>query len=279
MLEKIMDVKALLKSPVYAVILGFMYSLIGSQIAFIFFGRNLSLVMIFMTTLLLDPSLMGLMNFFEHQDDRLFSFRIFLKNNRKIFAIFVCLFIGVFTYYAIMGAFLSEDRFNVVFGAQSQFFNAIYESGPQHDYIKKDMFITVLNNNLLVNMLFFGLSFFFGMGSIFLIVYNGSIFAVAVTSVIRDRAAEYFTKLTYLFATSAVFFIHMIPEVAGFLLTSIAGVMASDAIIKKKFKSIGFRNLMQNAFILFTIGNLLIVLAAFLEIYVTKDLFFMLFMK
>jgi hypothetical protein len=71
--------------------------------------------------------------------------------------------------------------------------------------------------------------------------------------------------------------IHLIPEMAGFLLAAIAGGVISKAFAREKFKSLQFSNVAKDATMMLVISCGLIILAAALEVYVTSNLFASLF--
>ena len=71
----------------------------------------------------------------------------------------------------------------------------------------------------------------------------------------------------------SVFGLHLVPEIAGFIIVAIGGGVLSRAILTEKFGSEGFKNVTRDALMLFLIACLLVIIAAFLEVYVTTGLF------
>jgi ribose/xylose/arabinose/galactoside ABC-type transport system permease subunit len=61
----------------------------------------------------------------------------------------------------------------------------------------------------------------------------------------------------------------MIPEVSGFLLAAIAGGVVSRAFASEKFMSKGFKNVLKDASVLLIIAIAFILVAAFLETFVS----------
>ena len=74
------------------------------------------------------------------------------------------------------------------------------------------------------------------------------------------------------FSVISLFLIHLIPELSGFLLAAIAGGVVSRAIMSEKFGSQGFRNVTRDALVMLLLSAGLIVIAAFLEVFVSSQL-------
>ena len=102
----------------------------------------------------------------------------------------------------------------------------------------------------------------------FLIVLNASVFATFIMFIMKELPI-----ITNKAAILGIFMIHTIPELFGFLLAAVAGGILSKAIIQEKFKSRPFKNVIKDAFAIFIIAIVVIVIAALLETYVTPSLF------
>ena len=122
----------------------------------------------------------------------------------------------------------------------------------------------LISQNLIVIIIAFILSVFYGAGALFLIVLNASIFAGFIFYVIREIGNA--------FSVLSLFLIHLVPELSGFLLAAIAGGVVSRAIMKERFGSDEFRNIMRDALVLLLIAVGLIIISAFLEVFVSASL-------
>jgi len=128
---------------------------------------------------------------------------------------------------------------------------------------------SVLESNLTVMLVSFVLSIFYGAGAIFLITLNASVFASFVVFV-----AQYLAEtIKEIFMIIGLFMIHMVPEISGFLIAAIAGGVLSKALMAEKWSSQRFRNVIKDSLMLLVIASVLIVVAAFLEVYVTTFMF------
>ncbi|MCX6706778.1 MAG: stage II sporulation protein M [Candidatus Woesearchaeota archaeon] len=262
--------------PYIAFIFGILYTLIGYFAALIFFKDYVSIAMLFLSTLLVVPSLVKLLEI-EEQRESVYGIRHFFSEHRDIVEAYVFLFIGVFVGYLILGFIISPANYSSVFQMQRDFLTK--QEGLSGELINN--FIDtpfkpsmsevagLVTNNLLVCIILFVLSFFYGAGAIFLIIFNASVFASFVTFVIEYMAQKASTAA----AVIGVFSIHMLPEVTGFLLAAIAGGVVSKALMREKIRGKGFRNVMQDAIVLLLASCVMIVIAAFLEVFVTTYLF------
>lgn len=271
-LERVISAEWMERRPLYALILGLVYTLIGYFTAVIFFGEHTSIAMLFLTTLLLVPSLIIIISLEEKKESKE-GLKHFFHNHKKIFEIFLFVFIGIFIGYLVIGTF--STSFDTVFSYQTTYLLEKGSIGTEvmegigtygHDVPKFQHFSGILTANLITAIIFFLLSFFYGAGGIFLILLNASIFASFIIYLTR------FFKTSILSLIGA-FSIHMIPEICGFLLAAIAGGVISKAIITEKLGGPRFKNVMRDAMVLLVIAFVVIAVAAFLESYVSAPLF------
>jgi len=112
------------------------------------------------------------------------------------------------------------------------------------------------------------LSFFYGAGAIFLIVWNASVFSTFLVISLQNigRGVNHALGLIGTFA------IYFFPEVAGFLLAGIAGGVISKAVIVEKWGSKNFQNVLRDASILLLVSVLFLLIAGLLESYVAVGL-------
>ena len=265
--------------PYLAFIFGICYTLVGYLAATIFFKSYISVSMLFLTTLLVVPSLSKLIEL-EEKKERRFGLKHFFREHKDIVEAYIFLFIGVFMGYLLLGFLISGDQYLSVFEFQRNFL--VGQEGLSAELIGNFMessfspsmsdVLGLVTNNLLVAIILFVLSFLYGAGAIFLVVFNASIFASFITFVIEYMAE----KVSTAFSILGVFLIHMLPEVAGFLTAAIAGGVVSKAIMREKLGGRGFEHVIEDATALLFLSCILIIAAAFLEVYVTPCLFRML---
>ena len=266
-LEQIISTKWLRQRPLYAIALGLCYTFIAAVTGYLFFKDRFSISLLFLVTLLLVPSLMNLLSF-EEERERSDGIRRFFVNHQSVFEIYLFLSIGVFIGYLIVIWVLAAVQVDLssTVGEQMKILGGGVTANEIQNF-QVDQFTHSLNlfsNNLGVALIFFVLSFFYGAGAIFLMVWNASIFATFVSLTIENinkGVAHAFTLL-------GAFSIYILPEIEGFLLAAIAGGVISKAVIVEEFMSESFKNVVKDAFILLLMSFAVLLLAAFLEGYV-----------
>ncbi|MDO8642811.1 MAG: stage II sporulation protein M [Candidatus Woesearchaeota archaeon] len=269
----------LLDRPYVSFFLGFMYSIIGYIIATLFFFENsVSVAMLFLTTLLMVPTFVGVLSHEEGLESRqpesgIFSF---LKNHRTIIEVYILIFLGAFIGFVVLGV-LAADKVPLIFNYQLDFLSTregITTKTLDHFFSTTNVptvpnALGIVQHNLSVALIAFFLSVVFGAGALFLIVLNASVFASFGVLILRYLATDFSggLKIILIFGT------HLVPELAGFILAAIAGGVVSKALLTESFGSDGFKNVVRDSLYLFLVSCILILAAAFLEIYVTADLF------
>ena len=259
------------KRRFYSFFLGLLYVFISYGTALLLFPQNVSITMLFLITLLLVPSAITLISAEEAKESK-HGLKKFFKDHVEVIEILFFLFKGVLVGYIILGftvanygdIFNYQNNFLESQGISKELVTEFLESGqPQ---VRN--FLGILTNNISVSLIAFVLSFFYGIGAMFLIVLNASIFTALVVLVVQQlgRTAQEVALLLGSFS------IYIIPEVVGFLLAAIAGGVISKAIIKEKIGSERFRNVVKDATILLIGSLLIILLAAFLEVFVTAPI-------
>lgn len=271
--EQFLSFKSVRKRSYYAFGLSFAFVFVGYIVSRFFFGRTVSIAMLFLCTLLLVPSLVKLLAM-EEKIEKKYGMKYFFKTHQKVFKIYLFVFLGILAGYLVLGA-VSDDFDN---NFQYQLNYLVKEQGlteasvdnfvQQELHLGMNDFLGILGANLEVLAICFVLSLFYGAGAIFLIVFNASVFASFILLIFRYIGET----LGSFSAVALLFFVHMIPEVGGFLLAAIAGGVLSYAFYKEKFMGVSFKNVARDSLILLLIAVGLVVLGAVLEVFVTKNL-------
>ncbi|MBD3259088.1 hypothetical protein GF371_00490, partial [Candidatus Woesearchaeota archaeon] len=111
-LEQFLSLKSVRKRSYYAFGLSFAFVFIGYFVSRFFFGKTVSIAMLFLCTLLLVPSLVKLLAM-EEKIERKYGIKHFFKTHEKVFKIYVFVFLGIFAGYLVLGAVSAdfEDDF------------------------------------------------------------------------------------------------------------------------------------------------------------------------
>jgi len=269
-LEQFFKTKWLERRPVYSLLLGFVFTFIGLITGLIFFRNDISIALLFLVTLLLVPSLMKLINL-EEKIERKAGLHHFFRNHRAILEIYLFLFLGIFAAYLVIGfgagdnlPSISQEQMKVL-GSEGLTTEKMVSFTSEE---KLSNALGIFSENLLTAVLFFFLSLFYGSGGIFLIVWNASIFSTFIVMTVNNisKAAPHAVGIL------GAFSLHLIPEVFGFLLAALAGGILSRALIKEHWQSKSFQNVVKDATILLLFGFVVLLIAAFLEAFVSTEI-------
>ncbi|MBR9692221.1 stage II sporulation protein M [Candidatus Woesearchaeota archaeon] len=255
------------KNFLFIFLLGIFYVFVGYFVSAYFFEEQVSVAMLFTITLLLVPSISIILNIEEKIESKA-GVKHFFHNHKDIFKIYFSLFKGIFVAFLILGAYSQLSMFDYQLDflqSRGDLTGEIINEFSANEYNPTvNNAIALISQNLLVVIIAFILSIFYGAGALFLIVLNASVFASFIIYVIKEAGNA--------LQLISIFLIHLIPELAGFLVAAIAGGVVSRAIVREEFGSQGFRNVMKDALVLLAISAVLIIIAAFLEIFVSANL-------
>ena len=208
----------------------------------------------------------------EEEREKKEGYRRFYENHKAIFEIYLFLSVGIFIGYLILiwaSRSLGID-FTVTVGEQMKILGSEVTESVVHEF-NINPFVHVLNlflKNLGVALIFFILSFFYGAGAIFLIVWNASIFSTFVSLTINNLNKG----VPHAFGLLGIFSLYIIPEIAGFLLAAIAGGVISKAVIVESVMSGSFKNVVKDGCILLLLSFGILLISAILEGFVAVSL-------
>ena len=277
-LEELFDQSWIRHRPYIALFFGFSFTFAAFLFTYLLFRRMMSVAMVFMITLLLVPTLMMLVRMEENVEKK-YGLRHFFRNHKDIFEVYLFSFIGVFLAFVVLGlvAYGNPSVYNEIFDFQTRFleYQQGVDSGVVQSFVQgkteptASHILGLFTHDLVVLMICFVLSFFYGASAIFLIILNGSVFASFIVIVIRTLAQNMMQGVQAFF----FFLIHLLPEISGFLIAAIAGGVVSKALIHEKKGSKASRNVFKDATMLMLIAIGLVLLGSVLEVMVTVRLF------
>ena len=119
----------------------------------------------------------------------------------------------------------------------------------------------------------FIISLFVGAGGVFLVLLNASVFSSFAIVMVK-----YLTEtLRQAALVIGIFSLHVIPEAGAFMVAAIAGGILSKAVIAEKWGTANFNKVVKDAGKLLAFSCVLIILAGFIEVYITTNLFYYFF--
>ncbi len=261
MLENILKPNWLEKTPKYAFLIGLIYSVIGIVAALIVFPRSQGIASIAFLSMLLIPSLNSILSIEEIQDtkSRKFSLRKIWEDHNDVIQVYFMLFLGIFLAYALFSLKFPNLLVEGVFDSQLR----IIGINVGHA-ISGFTFYDILLNNLKVLLIFLVLSLVFGAGSVLFLAWNASVWGV----VFGYMATHYVNSFDRFFSTFLKVTPHMFLEAGAYFFAIIAGGIMSQAVLREKLGSDKFDYVMKDGFVFLTMSILLLMIAAFVEVYI-----------
>jgi uncharacterized membrane protein SpoIIM required for sporulation len=283
MLELIVFPKRAERKPWELFFIGLLYSSLAYLLVKWIFAKDVVLSMSSGILIVMFASLFSIIFFFyalrldekenieDKSDDRA------MKEDWKILKMFLWLFLGFLVGFAfwqivIPGGieFNSQMQTYCVINKPFQYQDCLTDlnktlSNVDMNSVKPGNIVGIISNNIvvLISLLLFAL--IFGAGVIFIIAWNASIIA----SVIAFSAKYSFIGLPL---SMIRFMLHGILEIAAYFIIVMAGGMASFALtsfIKNKLTKESLMRVVRRAVYLILLGLIIIVLAGFVEVYIT----------
>jgi uncharacterized membrane protein SpoIIM required for sporulation len=261
MLENILKPNWLEKQPRYAFLIGLIYSIIGIVAAYIVFPKSQGIASIAFLSMLLIPSLSTMFSIEEKQDSvsKKFSIKKIFKDHNDILQIYLMLFLGIFLAYALFSLKFPNLLVQGVFDSQLRVIGMnIGQATGGFD------FYSIFTNNLKIMLIFLVLSLIFGAGSILFLAWNASVWGV----VFGFLATHYTNAFDTFVKTFLKVMPHMFLEAGGYFFAIVAGCIMSQAVLREKIGSKKFEYVMKDGFVFLTVGLLMLLVAAFVEVYV-----------
>ena len=267
------------KRPFYSILLGIFFTIISFLTSYFLFRETPNFIgistMLF-TVMLVIPTVNKLFDKEEKLEAKE-KLSFFIKHEH-IIDFFIYFFIGGFIVLFIIAitspnlVFSEQQLYNIQSTTVEQ--NRNLPPPPSLGTDNSEMF-RIFKNNFYVMVISFVLSLFYGAGALFLITLNASIFASALANIIRSNLPTigFLSKYTFTLCNLGIMLFHLIPEVTGYLLAAIAGGVLSHAFAREKIGSKNFKNVLKDSIVLLIAAIIFLVVAAFIENEISKNLF------
>ncbi len=277
-LEELVGPKKAEKNLLYALLLGIIYSSVALFLSLWIFGGQATLVMVFLTVIASMPLVHKILVMEEGRNMR----EIFLlKEHGRALSFFIMLFIGFIIGFSFWFIVLPAPTTQQVFSSQLSTISAI-NSKIAGNVVMSEYFMPILTNNLKV--LFFTLLFslFYGAGAIFVLAWNASVISAAIGTFIRNNIGAYagavgFSKVAAHFTiiTGGVlrYMTHGIFEIVAYFMAGLAGGIISLAIIRHRHNLKKMKKVLIDSIDLTILAIAVLIVAAFVEVFVTPALF------
>ena len=188
------------------------------------------------------------------------------------------MFFGVTIAYVLWYFLLPQDLASLLFKQQSITLNIINGkiasltiTGQMSSF---KFFTKIFLNNIKVLALCILFSFLYGIGALFILIWNASVLAVAIGGFVSENIANisvvsFFHYIWYSLVSIVKYITHGFFEILAYFIAALAGGIISIGIVQRKFSSKSFERVTFDALELIGIALLILLFAALLEVYVS----------
>ncbi len=285
------------KKPWDLFFIGIIYAAVGLFLAIWVFREEASIVMVLLTVVASVPLIYNTLRLEEEKDVSLESERTIMKEHGRALSFFMFLFVGFCVAFSLAYIFLPETIVEAAFQTQTTTIKnintqisgeAINTGAISGDIIEGDaiggvaLFLQIFLNNFKVMLFCIFFSFFYGAGAIFILTWNASVISAAIGMFFRTHISDYASSLGFvkiagyfhIYSLSLLrYFIHGLPEILAYFIGGLAGGIISVAVIRHDFGTRTFRKIVRDAFDLFLLAIVVLLIAAGIEVYITPLLF------
>jgi uncharacterized membrane protein SpoIIM required for sporulation len=271
------------KKPWEMFFVGFAHSSIAILLALWIFRDQASMVMVFFIVMAAIPIMYNVIKLEESKDMVIDHERTLLHEHNKAISFLMYLFIGVVVSSVLWYVVLPAETVEVLFQKQSETIQAINGNVTTSNAINPlAIFSIIFLNN--VKVLAFSILFalIYGAGALFILTWNATVIGTAIGNFIRTNIDHYVTAISLIGQNSYFhivslgllkYALHGIPEIAAYFYGGLAGGILSVSIIRKHYQTQHFRTVLVDFSELVMIALAFLLVAAFLEVYVTPVLF------
>ena len=287
-LESIIDPQSAKRHPLKLFFVGFLFAIVALMFSLWIFKAQTSLVMVFLTVSITVPLMYATMQEEEEEDLQIDNEAGLLKEHSKAILFLTSMFMGFVVAFSLVYIFFPADLVSMIFSIQLDTIRAINANVAKNlsglvTYVSFNAFLTILANNIKVMLFCIFFAFFFGAGAIFILTWNASVISAAVGTYFRNGLENYSHLLGlakvaayfHLYSLSLLrFMIHGSLEIIAYFIGGLAGGIISIGLINHTLESARFKNIMFDAVTLILISIAVLVLAAFVEVFVTPVIFY-----
>lgn len=275
-LESLVNPSKMEKTPSEMFVFGFFYSTVGLFLSYFLFGKYMSILSIFLTTMPLIIIMYKTVRL-EEEKDKIYETKFLIKEHGKSLSMFIYLFLGLLASYSLWCTVLPDSAVERLFDFQIQTIKSIEIITISSAINRTDILTDILGNNFRVLFLCILFSFVYGAGAIFILTLNASVIGVAIGSIIRNSIAECATSshLGFIYhyfrsvSISLCYLVHGIPEISAYFLGALGGGIISVAVVNHDFRTKEFKKILIDSLDLVVLSCVVLFLAGLIEVYIT----------
>lgn len=264
-LETLFPAKKIIKHPIDMFIFSMIMTFVSIFLTnLIFPGASEGKIVILFITISVSPIFYILFEKEEESERKIAEHKLnqsFFERYGDTIWLFTLFFLGVFAAIFVFSLFSPESLVETVFEDQLLEISRI-SSISSGSFNSNNILNLIITNNLRVMGLAFFLSLMIGVGAIVILAWNASILALYLTSFIRaGLMGEFLTRTITLIPHAPI-------EIGAYFIAGIAGGILSMGIVKERIFSKEFSLIFRDSLILMTLGVLLVLFGALIEVFV-----------
>ncbi|MEM4605446.1 MAG: stage II sporulation protein M [Candidatus Pacearchaeota archaeon] len=280
MIWKILSFKRVERRPWEMFYIGLIYSSISFLITTFFFSQDYVLnkyrgiLLTTMTLICCFPYFYFFIKKEEGKDLEINEEGKLIHEHMKTLKVLIWLFLGLTIGFSFWYIVVSEEA-SKTFDAQIKTFCVINNPSSYEECLRRYNLVTgsfygmghllsILTNNIKVMIFILFFSLIFGAGAIFILIWNASVIGAAIGMFSKELIKIPIGLLRYL--------IHGVPEIVAYFIAALAGGILSVAIVRKDLRGERLWIILEDVIILLIIGSLILIAAAFIEVYITPTI-------
>lgn len=265
MLRILFSPKKAKRHPLETLLIGFFYSSLSVLFALWVFPDYPSIAMVFLTVFSTSYLIQSAIKGEEKKETRNIEEKRILKEHSKVISVFLFLFLGITFSFTMWAFILSPEKVSTLFQSQETVVNGLKALITTGNFANTSTYFSILTNNLKVLLISLIFAFFYGAGAIYVLVWNASVMGFVIGTIAKDTLGAIALPITF-----TKYFLHGIPEMIAYLVIALAGGIIYVATIKGDFANPKRRKKIMGDFMILVIISLLILLlAAFIEVYIS----------
>ena len=272
-LEQLYPIEFLKEKPRYALLLSFAFTVFATFFGMMIFPQDPALVIVAMASTLLIPSLYQFTVFEEKVEREIAGMGVkdVLITNKQLFKVYTYMFFGSFFAFAIFSIVLPSLATNYLFRTQMAAVagGAIAGIGTKFSMV---LLWELLSNNFQVLMLCFIVSIIAGNGSIYLIIWNASVWGTVFGTLAKTTALHLGASSGVLFLLIMIsVFPHVLLEMGSYILAVISGTVISNALAREHILSKRFGKVLLVNLVILGLALLVLLIGGIVETYVLDN--------
>lgn len=281
-LEGLLRVKEAERTPFIVFLLGFLYASVAVFLSLWIFRSEASLILVFLIVFASLPLVNSVLRYETFRDVKAKDDVYLSGGHWRALRVFMYLFFGSVLALAFWFVLLPSAVVSDLFASQLATIQVINAPSATGSVTAWNFLSVIVVNNLKVLLFCLLFSFFFGAGAIFILTWNASVISAAIGTFFRSGAARYAEYVglfkvggyLHIFSLGLLrYMVHGVFEILAYFIAGLAGGLISVAMLHREFEGGQFRKVMRDAVDLLILSVLVVIIAGFVEVFVTPLLF------